>query len=73
MSGVATGTAWVIRIDALWLAVAPLDMRAGLENRIRPIALGRANWLFCRSLLVGKRVAAVMSLIQSTGTTPRPI
>ncbi|AKJ27078.1 IS66 family transposase [Caldimonas brevitalea] len=35
------------------------------ENRIRPIALGRANWLFAGSLRAGKRAAAVMSLIQS--------
>jgi len=36
-----------------------------LENRIRPIALGRSNWLFAGSLRAGKRAAAVMSLIQS--------
>jgi transposase len=36
-----------------------------IENRIRPIALGRGNWLFAGSLRAGKRAAAVMSLIQS--------
>jgi transposase len=36
-----------------------------VENRIRPIALGRQNWLFAGSLRAGKRAAAVMSLIQS--------
>ena len=36
-----------------------------VENRIRPIALGRSNWLFAGSLRAGKRAAAVMSLIQS--------
>jgi len=36
-----------------------------IENRIRPIALGRANWLFAGSLRAGQRAAAVMSLIQS--------
>src|SRR3954453_14758533 len=36
-----------------------------VENRIRPIALGRSNWLFARSLRAGKPAAAVMSLIQS--------
>lgn len=36
-----------------------------LENRIRPIALGRANWLFAGSLRGGQRAAAVMSLLQS--------
>jgi transposase len=36
-----------------------------IENQIRPIALGRSNWLFAGSLRAGKRAAAVMSLIQS--------
>lgn len=36
-----------------------------IENRIRPVALGRANWLFAGSLRSGERAAAVMSLIQS--------
>lgn len=37
-----------------------------VENRIRPIALGRQNWLFAGSLRAGKRAAAVMSLIHSS-------
>ena len=36
------------------------------ENQIRPIAIGRKNWLFAGSLRAGQRAAAVMSLIQST-------
>lgn len=36
-----------------------------VEQKIRPIALGRANWLFAGSLRAGKRAAAVMSLLQS--------
>jgi transposase len=36
-----------------------------VENRIRPIALGRSNWLFAGSLRAGQRAATVMSLIQS--------
>lgn len=36
-----------------------------IENQIRPIAIGRSNWLFVGSLRAGKRAAAVMSLIQS--------
>jgi transposase len=36
-----------------------------LENRIRPVALGRSNWLFCGSLRAGQRAATIMSLIQS--------
>jgi len=34
------------------------------ENQIRPIAIGRKNWLFAGSLRAGQRAAAVMSLIQ---------
>ncbi len=36
-----------------------------VENQIRPIAIGRNNWLFAGSLRAGKRAAAVMSLIHS--------
>jgi len=36
-----------------------------LENRIRPIAIGRKNWLFAGSLRAGQRAAVIMSLIQS--------
>ena len=36
-----------------------------VENQIRPIALGRKNWLFAGSLRAGERAAAVMSLIHS--------
>ena len=36
-----------------------------VENQIRPIALGRKNWLFAGSLRAGQRAAAIMSLIHS--------
>ncbi len=36
-----------------------------IENQIRPIAIGRSNWLFAGSLRAGQRAAAVMSLIRS--------
>ena len=36
-----------------------------VENRIRPVALGRANWLFAGGLRAGQRAAAIMSLVQS--------
>lgn len=42
----------------------PIDNNQ-VENRIRPWALGRKNWLFAGSLRSGQRAAAVMSLIQS--------
>jgi hypothetical protein len=41
-----------------------LDYAPGvLENQIRPIALGRNNWLFAGSQCAGNRAAAVMSLV----------
>jgi transposase len=36
-----------------------------VENRIRPWAVGRRNWLFIGSPLAGERAAVVMSLLQS--------
>jgi transposase len=36
-----------------------------VENKIRPVALGRSNWLFAGSLRAGQRAATVMTLIQS--------
>ena len=36
-----------------------------VENQIRPIALGRSNWLFAGSLRAGERAAAIMSLLHS--------
>ena len=35
------------------------------ENLMRPIALGRKNWLFVGSELAGERAAVIMSLLQS--------
>ena len=42
----------------------PLDNNH-CENRIRPWALGRRNWLFIGSQLAGERAAVMMSLLQS--------
>lgn len=55
-----------------WLALTrylddgavPIDNNQ-VEDQIRPWALGRSNWLFVGSLRIGKRAAAIMSLIQS--------
>ncbi len=44
-----------------------------IENQIRPIAIGRNNWLFTGSMWAGKRAAAVMSLIQSAKLKARSI
>nr|WP_243748499.1 IS66 family transposase [Roseateles toxinivorans] len=36
-----------------------------IENLIRPIALGRKNWLFAGSLRAGQRAAVIMSLLHT--------
>lgn len=66
-SGLARALDYTLR---RWAALArylddghyPIDNNA-LENAIRPIALGRKNWLFAGSESAGKRAAAIMSLI----------
>lgn len=40
----------------------PIDNHV-IENAIRPIALGRKNWLFAGSQQAGQRAAAIMSLL----------
>ena len=42
----------------------PIDNNAA-ENAVRPLAVGRQNWLFVGSQLVGERAAVPMSLIES--------
>ena len=42
----------------------PLDNNH-CENRIRPVVLGKKNWLFIGSQLAGERAGVVMSLLQS--------
>ena len=72
---VTDGTATAKALDyslKRWVALSRFAQDARLpidnnwiENQIRPIAIGRNNWLFAGSLRAGKRAAAVMSLIQS--------
>jgi transposase len=66
-SGLARAIAYTER---RWPALArvvedgryPIDNNP-CENAIRPVALGRKNWLFTGSETAGKRAAAIMSLI----------
>ena len=66
-SGLARAIAYTQR---RWPALArvvddgryPIDNNP-IENAIRPIAVGRKNWLFAGSETAGKRAAAIMSLI----------
>jgi transposase len=72
---VADGTATAKAIDyslGRWAALIrylddgdlPIDNNH-LENRIRPVAVGRSNWMFAGSLRAGQRAANVMTLVQS--------
>ena len=42
----------------------PIDNNAA-ENAVRPLAVGRKNWLFVGSQQAGERAAVIMSLIES--------
>jgi len=55
---------WTALTRYLADAALPIDNNH-VEQRMRPVAVGRNNWLFAGSLRAGKRAAAVMSLIQS--------
>ncbi len=55
---------WVALTRYLEDGQLPIDNN-WIENQIRPVAIGRNNWLFAGSLRAGQRAAAIMSLIQS--------
>uniref|UniRef100_UPI0013D4BE66 IS66 family transposase n=1 Tax=Acinetobacter baumannii TaxID=470 RepID=UPI0013D4BE66 len=55
---------WPALVRYLDAPTVPIDYNH-VERQIRPVALGRSNWLFAGSLRAGQRAAAVMSLIQS--------
>jgi hypothetical protein len=48
----------------------PLDNNP-IENAIRPIAIGRKNWLFAGSETAGQRAAAIMSLLATAKATAK--
>ena len=55
---------WIALTRYLGDGQLPIDNN-WIENQIRPVAIGRSNWLFAGSLRAGQRAAAVMSLINS--------
>lgn len=48
----------------------PIDNNPA-ENAIRPIALGRKNWLFAGSKIAGQRAAAIMGLLATDRANDR--
>ena len=55
---------WPALTTFLGDGAVPIDNNAA-ENAIRPLAVGRKNWLFVGSQLAGERAAVLMSLIES--------
>jgi transposase len=55
---------WIALTTFLGDGAVPIDNNAA-ENAIRPLAVGRKNWLFVGSQLAGERAAVLMSLIES--------
>ena len=55
---------WPALTTCLDDGAVPIDNNAA-ENAIRPLAIGRKNWLFVGSQLAGERAAVLMSLIES--------
>ena len=53
---------WAALVRYLGDGRYPIDNNP-VENAIRPIALGRKNWLFAGSESAGKRAAAIMTLL----------
>ncbi|TDR48944.1 transposase IS66 family protein [Tahibacter aquaticus] len=48
----------------------PIDNNP-VERAIRPVAIGRKNWLFAGSRAAGERAAAIMSLIATAKQNAR--
>jgi hypothetical protein len=55
---------WPALTTFLDVGAVPIDNNP-TENAIRPLAVGRKNWLFVGSRLAGERAAVLMSLIES--------
>ena len=53
---------WSVLARVIDHGAFPIDNNP-IENAIRPIALGRKNWLFAGSQTAGQRAAAIMSLL----------
>ena len=54
-----------MRLRASSTTGAPPVDNNHLEGQIRPIAVGKHNWLFAGSLRAGQRAAALMTLVNS--------
>lgn len=55
---------WPVLLRYLDDGWVPIDNNR-TENVIRPVAVGRKNWLFAGSLRAGLRMAAILSLLET--------
>jgi hypothetical protein len=62
-------------LNPFWSTLAPeLELCTNLaENSMRPIAVGRANWIHIGSEQAGPRVAAILSVVESCRRLKIPI
>jgi transposase len=62
-------------LNPFWSTLAPeLELSTNLaENSMRPIAVGRANWIHIGGEQAGPRVAAILSVVESCRRLKIPI
>ncbi|HWO28202.1 MAG TPA: transposase [Candidatus Acidoferrum sp.] len=62
-------------MNPFWSTLAPeLELCTNLaENSMRPIAVGRTNWIHIGSEQAGPRVAAILSVVESCRRLKIPI
>src|SRR3984885_3193060 len=59
---------------ARFLEYPELELSNNLaENLMRPVALGRKNWIHIGSLQAGPKVAAILSVVESGGRLKLPV
>ena len=63
-----------LRVQIRFLDYPQLELSNNLaENAIRPVALGRKNWIHIGSKEAGPRVAAIVSIIETCRRLKIPI
>jgi hypothetical protein len=68
-------TSYSTGLNPFWSTLGPeLELCTNLaENSMRPIAVGRANWIHMGSEQAGPRVAAILSVVESCRRLKIPI
>jgi transposase IS66 family protein len=57
-----------------FLEYPELELSTNLaENSIRPVALGRKNWIYIGSRLAGAKVAAILSVVETCRRIKLPV